>query len=78
MTKKIQKVSLKSLQADVNLVKDEFEATKKELIDVKKELKLVKEEVRLLKENEFENRRSTKGKSEEDIMCKICEKSFSS
>ena len=78
MTTKIQKVSLKSLQADVNLFKDEFEATKKELIDVKKELKLVKEEVRLLKENEFENSRSTKRKSEENVMCKICEKSLSS
>ena len=71
MAAKNQKVSLKSLQAEVMLYRDEFEATKKELIEVKEELKVVKEEVRCLKVSEKIE------KPENNWKCDKCDKSFS-
>jgi uncharacterized C2H2 Zn-finger protein len=76
------KVTLKSLQAEVNIFKEELKVTKDELNDVKKELKEVKDEIKLLKEEgsmknpEMISRK--KRSSESELKCKICDNAFGS
>ena len=82
MTTKNPKVTLKSLQAEVNISREELKDAKEELNDIKKELKYCKEEIKYLKEegtakNPDRNSRQ-KGSSEKELKCKICDNSFSS
>ena len=73
------KVSLKSLQSEVNFFMDELKATKDELNVVKKELKAATDEIKLLKEvKNPKTKRSGTENSENEIKCNKCDNAFRS
>ena len=69
------KVTLKSLQFDVNIFKEELKATKEELNHVKKDLKAATDEIKLLKEVRIPKRPEN---TENDIECTLCDNAFGS
>ena len=78
MAVKTPKVSLKSLQSEVNIFKDLLKNTTKELFEVKEELNHVKKEVNKLKANDFVQKIEQTIGSETNEKCRICDKTFNS
>ena len=78
MAVKNSKVSLKSLQAEINIFRELLENTTKELAEVKEELNHVKKEVTKLNANYFVQNNEQKKSYETNEKCKMCDKSFSS
>ena len=78
MAVKTPKVSLKSLQSEVNIFKDLLKNTTKELVEVKEELNHVKKEVNKLKANDFVQKIEQTIGSETNEKCRICDKTFNS
>ena len=76
MAAKNSKTTLKSLQIEVNMFREELKLNKKELNDVKEEQKTVKEEIKYLKQKETV--KNPKLKPEDDLRCKICDLSLRS
>ena len=74
MAVKNSRITLKSLQIEVNKFKEELKSNKTELAEVKEELKNVKNELKHYKDKETGE--IPKGKSEEEFGCKICDVSF--
>ena len=74
MAVKLPKITLKSLQTELNVFREELKITRKELEDVKEELKNVKDE----RKSEKETVEDPKGISEKEFSCKICDQSFRS
>ena len=67
MTAKIAKLSLKSLQRQINDMAEEVKEVKSELADVKKELEHAKEELKLWKTTE---------ESKLKVTCQVCDMNF--
>ena len=79
MTAKNSKLSLKSLQTEMNVLREELKGVKDELNNVKeelKELKIVTSKER--KEENLNTYKSQERSSESDVKCKNCDKTFNS
>ena len=72
MAVKLPKMTMKSLQIELNLFKEELKITRKELEGVKEELNDVKEE----RKNEKEAVDYPKLNSDNEFSCKICDQTF--
>ena len=65
-------MTLKSLQIELNVLREELKLNRKELVDVKEELKNVKKEMRK------ETTEDPQEKSRNDYICTVCEQTFGS